>query len=87
MDIKKTKSRSKGISFTYMRGDRLMHCGIKNSAEYERLNNCQNPLAPTASDVVSNVYVLGIRRIDLDGYTSEDLKACIPDPFVVQVTN
>lgn len=87
MDIKKTKSRSKGISFTYMRNGRLMHCGVKNSEEYERLNNCSNPLAPVADDVVSNVYVLGVRRKDLDGCTSANLKICVPDPFIAQITN
>lgn len=76
------KSREKGISFTYNIGCKVMHCGIKTSDEYERWNHCTNPLAPKAVDVVDNVYVLGVRRKDLDGKTSEELKSLIENPFI-----
>ena len=75
------KSRERGISFTYERNKKVLHCGIKTSEEYERWNKCLNPLAPTDEDLIDNVYVLGIRRYDLDGITSNNHKLQIADPF------
>ena len=71
------KSREKGLSFTYVRDGKVLHCGVVSKEEWDKLGNCPNPLAPTDADVVDNVYYKNARIPYLDKLTLRQLKTCI----------
>ena len=71
------KSRERGLSFTYIRNGKVLHCGVVSREEWNRLGYCPNPLAPTDVDVVDNVYYKNIRVPYLDKLTLRNLKKCV----------
>lgn len=67
------KSKIKGLSFLYNRGEMSMHCGISSVSEYEKLGKSQNPLAPKLDEKVKVVFIFGKEFPEYNGYTVEQL--------------
>ena len=67
------RSRERGVSFTYNRNNKVLHCGLIDKEEFERIGKSANPLAPVYTDVIDNVYIKNERLTNLDGLSVADL--------------